>query len=292
MKVNLQKAIDNNSASNNSISGYHLINNRALLLVQGEDSKNFLQGLLSNDVNKLDQGDFLYALMLTPQGKFLYDFFVFMNQDGIYLDVNKAKINEIKQKLNMYRLRSKVTISDVASAYEIWAVLGDKNGADIETIKNSVEILFTASDPRSKNLGQRLYCKKQEAESVLIETVSARQYSELGILNLIGSDKDMEGTLPLDFKMDEHGAIDYKKGCYVGQEVTARMHYRNASKKQPYILRADSSLEEYFNREIKVGDKIIGVVKSAVDGTALALLRVEDADSLMAEKNLEAVLLL
>ena len=220
---------------------------RGIISISGEDKFTFLQGLITNDINKAKEGRAIYSLMLTPQGKFLYDFFIILQESKLFLDVSLAFQEQIIKKLNMYKLRSDVEVKK--EAYHIYASF-DKN------IDGGVSF----KDPRSENMGYRIYSKK-ELDAGLKENF----YHLKRVENIVVEpefDMESEASFPLQFNMNELNAIDYKKGCYVGQEVTARSHYRGKQKKQVILLEGD------FNK----GDKIKeGRVLSVLNGKALVL---------------------
>ena len=241
------------------------LSNRKLLSIKGDDAKAFLQGLITNDINKLNSKTAIYALMLTPQGKLLYDFFLYEIEDKIFLDCNGSKTEEITKKLKMYKLRSKVEIEDISSEHEI-AIIEPGNRA-----KN----IF--ADPRSPNLPERAIIKKSTAT---IDDVKNADYQKCRIILNIASDTDMEDGFPLDYEMDKHNAIDFNKGCYVGQEITARMHHRGTIKKRPVIVQADNNIDlsEYKDQELTSGDRKIGTMRGANGNIGIALVRIDDLE--------------
>ena len=253
---------------------------RTVIEISGEDSRDFLQGLITNDINNLDKENSIYALMLTPQGKFLYDFFIYKYEEKILLDCDLEKIDEIKKKLSMYKLRSKVIIENAADKYKIIAVT--------ENLQNDKLKIY--SDPRSCKLPLRIITA--EKDNPVFDDNNLRQgsfsdYEKLRILNAIPSDKDMgfNNSFPLDYGMDNHNAIDYKKGCYVGQEVTARMHYKGKLKKKPYIVESISGEDiiAHDNTDIISGTSKVGIINNSCGNIAIALLRVDDLEKAESE---------
>lgn len=243
---------------------YIPLTNRTLLAISGDDALPFLQGLISNDINKVNSTNAIYALMLTPQGKFLYDFFIYEYDGRILLDCNAAKIEEIKKKLTMYKLRSKVVIEDISAEYNVVALISPS--AAEETIY---------PDPRSNAMPARAIIKKLETSKGNLQ-----DYELLRIKLCIPSDIDMEDSFPLEYAMDTHNAIDYQKGCYVGQEVTARTHYRGVVRKKPYVVMAepDIDLSKYKGHEITKGPHKVGIMRSSAGNIGIALLRTEDLE--------------
>lgn len=247
---------------------FNLKSHRSLLAISGEDARTFLQGLITNDINKLSPNNPVYALMLNPQGRFLYDFFIYEYNGKILLDCNALRLDEIKKKLSMYKLRSKVVIEDVSNELQVAAIIKDANIA--------VDSIFP--DPRSPSLPLRaITTNGTDFTEGIIEN-----YEYIRISVGIPSDQDMEydKSFPLEYEMDKHNAIDYKKGCYVGQEVTARTHYRGTVRKKPYIVMAAENIDlaQYKDQEITCGTVKIGSMRSSAGNIGIALLRIEDLE--------------
>lgn len=242
---------------------------RSLLKLKGEDCLTFLQGIISNDINKLRSAPCMYALMLTPQGKFLYDFFIYKSADNILLDCNSGKKDEIKKKLLMYKLRSKVEIND-ADEFEVVAT------------SENIDTGICVDDPRNADLPKRAITKHEDNYKIFykkhLKLYDFQEYEKLRISACIASDKDMNNSFPLEYQMDEHGAIDYKKGCYIGQEVTARTHHRGTLRKAPMVVIApqNADLTKYQGLDITHDGIKLGVLKSTAHNIGLALIRTED----------------
>ena len=258
---------------------YIPLTNRTLIAVSSDDARQFLQGLITNDINKLSPSQAIYALMLTPQGKFLYDFFIYDYEGKILLDCNAAKLEEIKKKLSMYKLRSKVLIEDISGGYEVVA-LTSSSAPHPGPIGHGVGIF--AADPRSPALPARAIIKKPADYAALENSGFSKgnisDYEKIRINLCIPSDADMEDSFPLEYQMDKHNAIDYQKGCYVGQEVTARTHYRGTARKKPFVATAPEGVDlaGYFGQEITSNGAKIGKMQSSAGNTGIALIRVED----------------
>jgi len=253
---------------------YIPLTNRALIDVSGIDATSFLQGLFTNDVKKASESQAVYAMMLTPQGKFLYDFFIYQHNESILLDCNATKVQEIIAKLGIYKLRSKVVIENVSDEYEVAAL--------IAPLSDIAELKFVFNDPRSNSLPTRAILNKpkgiEELKDKGFEEASVEYYEKLRIGFCIPSDLELADSFPLEYEMDKFNAIDYQKGCYVGQEVTARTHYRGTVRKKPYLVRAEAGakLSEHIGQEITSDDKKVGVLRSAIENQGIALLREED----------------
>lgn len=219
------------------------LKNRALIHIEGEDRIDFIQGLITNDIHKLKAGEILYSCFLTPQGKFLYDFFIHGGEDFLLLDCEGGeRAQELYKKLNMYRLRKDVQISIEDSA-SVYAVFGSDIGYQ---------------DPRSKNLGRRSF-EKPDLEERGFEEWDKRRINETipdGSRDLIPEKSTMD-----EGQMDKIGAIDYDKGCYVGQELTARMHYRGLGKRQLQTVNIND-LPDGADLRSQCGDIGIALVKN------------------------------
>jgi folate-binding protein YgfZ len=260
---------------------------RAVIAISGADSEKFLQGLISNDIHKVSKEKAIYALMLTPQGKFLYDFFISMIDDKFIIDCSAANLAALIKKLSMYKLRSDVIIEDLSAKYEVAALIGDKvfsevGGNEIGAVKNFCKGVAYI-DPRSTRLFARAVIEReneyQSFKSHDFALGNMEDYEAIRIKSAIPDDRDMEQdkAYPLHFGMDDLNAVDYKKGCYVGQEVTARTHYRGNVRKHVYIVESASPLPD-FGTEITANGEVVGKLLSSHQNTGLALLKIEDVE--------------
>lgn len=242
-----------------------LLKDRAVVKISGTDRFNFLQGLITNDINKIqDTDDLLYTLMLTPQGKFLYDFFIHKKDDYIYLDHDARFTEEILNKMNFYKLRSQVELA--ISEYKVV----------FSSIKPEQGMFFP--DPRSHLLSFRGYItdiSEFELENGI--------YEKIIYDNVIPEPhKDMEQnkSFPIEFAMDEYNAISFTKGCYVGQENTSRTKYRGTVRKKMYKFIADREIIDLeTGAEIFIGSTKIGVYCSSFGNIGKALIRNEEFES-------------
>ena len=203
--------------------------NRGLIHIEGEERKSFLQGLVTNDMEKVAPGKITYACLLTPQGKFLHDFFIHEGDGFLLLDCEGGlRAQDLYMRLNKFRLRAKVKIS-VEDEHRVYAVLGADDGLP---------------DPRHEKLGRRNF-QKPDLEQKLFEEWDRLRIS----LTIPDGSRDMElerATL-LESRIDKLNGIDWQKGCYMGQELTARMHYRGLAKKHIYKVRIDGEAPAPFS---------------------------------------------
>ncbi len=244
-----------------------ILPNRGLLRVSGEEAEEFLQNLVSNDVTRATADTAVYSTLLTPQGKFLHDFFVVRDEDGFLLDCEADRLDDLKRRLTMYKLRAKVILSDETDRWLVLAVLEGK-----------IEGALLFDDPRRLDLGKRAIVRAGdpiEGEEAPFENWDARRIS-LGIPD--GSrDIEVEKSFLLEHRMDELNAIDFKKGCYVGQELTARTKYRGNVRKKLTHVSVEGDLPPAGTPVLADGIEI-GTVRSGLGNQALAILRIERPD--------------
>ena len=240
---------------------------RALIAVSGPDARPFLDNLLSNRVDDLRPGQARAALLLTPQGKFLFDLFVIAApadepQDILLLDVQAERREALIQRLTMYRLRAKVQVEPVDGA--VWAAWDAAPGDG------------WAADPRLPELGWRGYGREARAD----EGEEAYDAHRL-LLGVPDPARDCEPdkTFPLEANFDLLNAIDFKKGCYVGQETTSRMKRRSAVKTRMVPLRFEGPAPAPGSPVETRDGRRAGEVLSGREGRAMALLRLDRAVS-------------
>jgi len=232
------------------------LGNRSLLRLQGADCKEFLQNLVSNDLNLLSPGQVIYAALLTPQGKFLHDFFIVQWQDAVYLDCLTERASDLIRRLTMYKLRADVTIEDVSSDHQLSAIWGDAPDnfpTAIGMAQAGTDYILYA-DPRLDHLGYRcIETKDSKFLSNLSGTAShpltdytAHRLS-LGVPEG-GTDLIPEKNFLLEGNMEELNCVSFSKGCYVGQELTARTKYRAKIKKRLFRFT--------YEGDIAIGDSI------------------------------------
>lgn len=242
--------------------------NRGLLFLKGADLESFLQGIITNDVRKALAGDAIYAALLTPQGKYLFDFFLIPHDGGLILETEADRLADLQRRLMMYRLRSKVDITNISDDYDVYATdhILDQGG----------RICF--ADPRHDELGFRCLMPKStpfDGKTLDFATYDAKRLA-LGIAD--GSrDIDVEKTLILEANLEPLHGVDFEKGCYVGQELTARMKHRGKVRKRLIKVTIDGSAPAP-DTPITLGGKTMGEMRSHLGNIGLAILRGEDLD--------------
>jgi folate-binding protein YgfZ len=250
---------------------------RAVISISGADSKPFLQGLVTNDVDFVAPDRAIYAALLTPQGKFLHDFFIAELDGRLLLDCAAARLADLLKRLTMYRLRSKVEIRDESGSWQVWALLPGGGTAGAAGARRG-GIVFT--DPRHAALGHRaiLPADTKMSDSGLAPG-AFEEYETLRIgLGIPAADIDLlaEKSLPLEYGFDELHGVSFEKGCYVGQEVTARMKHRDLVKKRLFPVDTDGAVSP--GTPVMAGAVEAGEIRSALDGRATALLRLDLAE--------------
>ena len=255
---------------NNSV---YILEDRAILYINGLDAKDFLQNLISNDINKVTDESSCFASLLTPQGKFLYEFIVIKHKSGYFIDCEKSQSEEIFKQLNLYKIRSKVEILNLSNEFVV-ASFGYEKYLSIEGSKDILGFTFKYRedpiilDPRNKNLGARLIInleklylslKKLGLKDDKIENYYIQSHKLVIVPKNLNKLKNKLFGIECNF--EELNAIDFKKGCYVGQENTARIKLKNKlSKRLLPIEIIDGKLSEdetiYYN-DVEIGKVLI-----------------------------------
>lgn len=248
---------------------------RAILEVSGAEAVPFLQGLLSNDVH-VPPGRAAYAALLTPQGKFLHDMLLMPVDGGLLLDCDGARSADLLKRLRMYRLRAKVEIADRADLAAV-AVFAPDGGETVVPAALEKAALALAPDPRLPALGWRGILPREMLATGQPVNATDADYAQhrlaLGVPD--GSPDIEEGKgLLLENNFEELHGVDFTKGCYVGQELTARTKHRALVKKRLWIVRADGTLPPP-DTQVLLDGQDAGRMGSSRDGIGLALLRLD-----------------
>jgi folate-binding protein YgfZ len=275
-----------------------LPDSRTVLSVTGPDRVAFLQGLVSNDVAKATAERALWSAFLTPQGKYLHDFFVVAHarhdgsgEEGLFLDVEAERAPDLLKRLKLYRLRSKVEIAEIHDSWVVALAFGADALAGLGLPQTpgaarSWHGGVAYVDPRLAEAGARLILPRASAEASLAEAGFA--FSSLSewdrgrlALGLPDGSRDLEvdKTILLEAGFDELGGVDWRKGCWMGQELTARTKYRGLVKRRLLPVILAGPVEP--GTAILAEGKEVGTLRSVEGDRGLALLRLEalDADS-------------
>jgi folate-binding protein YgfZ len=256
---------------------------RAILSVAGEDRRAFLQGLISNDITKATPDRAIWAALLTAQGKFLHDLFIVEKGDALLIDVEAARLAEFAKKLSMYKLRSKVTIA-AADGLNVFAAFGDGALAALGLVEAGAAVPFADGiafgDPRAAAMGARVYVGSADALSGFTEAPFAA-WDEARIRQGVpdGSrDMPVEKALLLENGFEELGGVDFQKGCYMGQELTARTKYRGLVRKRLLPVTISGPSPEPGSM-VMAGEVEAGEMRSVQGDVGLALLRLDHVRS-------------
>jgi tRNA-modifying protein YgfZ len=249
---------------------------RAVIEIAGAEAADFLQGLVTSDVESLEAGSARNAALLTPQGKILFEFIVVAAGEGRFLlDCPRETAAELAKRLTFYRLRAKIDIA-VRPDDAVIAIWGDGQTPPVDG---------AFADPRLAELGWRAIVPGFEAETVPAgcEAVDEAAYHAhriaLGVAEL-GSDYDNGAVFPHEADLDQLGGVDFSKGCYVGQEVVSRMQHRGTARSRFVPVTIDGAAPA-VGTSIEAGGKAIGTMGSGTDGRGLALLRLDRVGTAM-----------
>jgi folate-binding protein YgfZ len=254
-----------------NIKNVYILDDRAILYINGEDVKEFLQNLISNDINKVSETNTCFASLLSPQGKFLYEFIIIKHKSGYLVDCEKSQVDELYKQLSIYKLRSKVEILNLSNEFVVAAFSHEKfltfdEAQDFSgfTLKYREDPIFL--DPRNKQLGARLIINLEKLYLSLkkldLHDANLNEYYSFSHkLGIVPKDlnKLQNKLFGIECNYEELNGIDFKKGCYVGQENTARIKLKNKlSKRLLPISMIDGVLTE--GESIYYNDNEIGKV--------------------------------
>ena len=251
----------------------YILEDRAVLYINGEEAKGFLQNLVSNDIEKVTENSSCFASLLTPQGKFLYEFILLKHKTGYLIDCEKSQSEDFFNQLNLYKIRSKVEILNLSNEFVVANLSYEKflsiEGAkDVEgfTLKFREDPIVL--DPRNKNLGARLIINLEKLylslKKLELKDNNINNYYELSHkLGIVPKNlnKLKNKLFGIECNFEELNGIDFKKGCYVGQENTARIKLKDKlSKRLLPIEIIDGQLDEdekIYNNDVEIGKVLI-----------------------------------
>jgi len=256
-----------------NINNVYILEDRGILYINGADAKEFLQNLISNDINKVNEDNSCFASLLTPQGKFLFAFIVAKHKAGYFIDCEKSQTEDLFKQLSIYKLRSRVEILNLSNEFVIAAFKREKflkfegakdvAGNTIKYIEDSIIL-----DPRNKDLGARLiinleklYLSLKKLE--LKDSPTAEYYELSHKLGIAQKDlnKLQNKLFGIECNFEELNGIDFKKGCYVGQENTARIKLKNKLSKRLLpidLIEGELNLSDLiYNGEFEIGKVLI-----------------------------------
>jgi folate-binding protein YgfZ len=256
-----------------NIKNAYILDDRAILYINGKDAKDFLQNLISNDINKVSEKKSCFNSLLSPQGKFLYEFIIVKHKSGYLLDCEKAQADQLFKQLSIYKLRSRIEILNLSNEFMVMAfsytkflTLDEAKDTEGFTLRYMEDPIFL--DPRNKILGARLIVNLEKLYLLLKKldlhnTNIKEYYSYSHKLGIVPKDlnKLQNKLFGIECNYDELNAIDFKKGCYVGQENTARIKLKNKLSKRLFPINIVSGKlyrdESIFDNKIEIGKVLI-----------------------------------
>ena len=275
-----------------------IIKDRGLISISGKDSREYLQNIITNDINKVSETSSIFSALLNPQGKYLFEFFIIKSNNGYFLDCDNKITEELINNLAKYKLRSQVEIKDLSSEFVIGVINLDKFKEIQNLEKNKADtILYKESsifvDSRKKELGARILSKLEKLNLAIkelnLKKSDIKTYLDHAYRHGIpikGLENLKEQLFGLEANFEEMNGIDFKKGCYVGQENTARMKLKNKLRRRLLPIKVEGKInigtEIMFNNN-KIGKILIN------DPYPFALIKLYDPElSELKDKEMQA----
>ena len=247
-----------------------ILKDRGVIFVNGEDARDFLQNIVTNDVYKVNDNYSCFTSLLTPQGKYLYDFMIIKHKNGYIIDCELNQIEELIKRLNTYKLNSKIEILNLSNEFQVAVVSNEKfltldNSKDIEGYTTTYRNDPFLVDPRNKKLGvrviinlEKLYLSIKKLKLSLSDPKNYYELShKLGIAQ-VNMKKLQEKAFGLECNFEKLNGIDFKKGCYVGQENTARMKLKNKVRKKLLPVSYSGDIPEFS--DILFKENVVGKI--------------------------------
>ena len=264
-----------------------ILEDRGLISIFGKDAKEYLQNIITNDINKVSENNSIFSALLNPQGKYLFEFFIIKSKNGYFLDCDNTIAEELINNLAKYKLRSQVEIKDLSSEFVIGVISLDKFKEIQNNEKNKADtILYKEStifvDSRKKEFGARILSNLEKLDLTIkefsLKKSDIKTYLNHAYLHGIpvkGLENLKEQLFGLEANFEELNGIDFKKGCYVGQENTARMKLKNKLRRRLLPIKVEGKInigsEIMFNNN-KIGKVLIN------DPYPFALIKLYDPE--------------
>ena len=254
--------------------------NRGVVRVTGDEARAFLDNIVTSSMDGVVEGKAIHTALLTPQGKIITDFCVTEASEedggGFYCDVPLVSAAELAKRLTFYKLRARVSVENLSETLGVIAAWG----ADLDIARFGLAF----ADPRLPALGYRLIAHKSQIDAVIAEAGAALAVLEdyhahraaLGI-GEVAFDFALGDAFPHEINMDQLHGIDFKKGCYVGQEVVSRMQHRGTARTRLVQLRFDEGFVASSGAPVMAGEKTLGTTGTAANGVGLAMIRLDRA---------------
>jgi folate-binding protein YgfZ len=246
------------------------LDDRGVIRAAGTDAATLLDGLLTNSIDRLDDHGAIHTGLLSPQGKILFDFFLFKSANAFLIDIDRTMADDLIKRLTFYRLRADVTFENISDTYCVAALWP----AGL-TIPGGI---LSALDPRNRELGLRFILPSSRLPEIAASQVGPDIYHShrisLGVPDA-GQDYPLFDTFPHEALYDQLHSINFKKGCFVGQEVVSRMQHRGTARKR--AMRVTTSAPIQSGTSIEAGEATIGKIGSVSGTTAIAMVRLDRA---------------
>ena len=276
-----------------NVDKIYILEDRGILYINGNDCFEFLQNLITNDLNKVSENSSCFASLLTPQGKYLFDFMIVKHKEGYFIDCEKKVIDELFKKLDLYKLRSKIEILNLSNEFVVAAISKEKflsfeNAKDAvgNTIKYRSDPIFL--DPRNTDLGGRIIINLEKLylsiKKLNLKSSNTEEYYDhsfnIGIPQM-DTQKLQNKLFGIECNFEDLNGLDFKKGCYVGQENTARIKLKDKQSKKLFPIKVLEGKIK-MNDEIKQNNKVFGNV--LIDQNyPFGLIRFKDNDIKISE---------
>lgn len=254
---------------------------RDVFLVNGPEAGDFLQGLISNDLGLLDQGNAIHAALLSPQGKLLYEFFVSRNADnGFYIDCSRLHKPELIKRLQFYRLRAKVNIAEPDPALSVAALWGKT----IDHLPAHLSVEKTYPDPRLPEMGYRSLISRKKIDQLMEQADEDGYHRHRIALGVPDGSVDIatQNLFPHEANFDQLNGISFQKGCFIGQEVIARTEHRGLTRKRIVPVTTEGAVP-VPGSDITLEGRVIGTLLSHSGNQALALIHLEKTGKALAQ---------
>ena len=265
---------------------YALLKEREVIDVTGHDSRTFLQGMISNNMDNLHPKQSIYAAMLTPQGKYLYDFIVIDKNPAIWMDTEQARCETLAKRLSLFRVNSDVRINRQGPALAVAAIWG-ADALSCVGLKSKTGSTtpfgsgLALTDPRTLSLGSRLIAPTTEIDSLMSslgveETTSAAYDSHRLHLGIPDGSRDLvvDKSFLLESNFEDLNGVAFDKGCYIGQENTARQKHRGTIRRRLVKVSIDGPAPDP-NTPVTWRNNEIGTMRSSRDGQGIAMIRLD-----------------
>ena len=261
---------------------YSALEKRAILLISGADKRTFLQSLISNDMMRVSENRSIFAAFLSPQGKYQYDFFISQTKSGFFIDCERDRLKNLSERLSIFKLRADVSFLDYSDTFRVFSIWGPSALRQLELPASpghseDSPLGRVMVDPRLVSAGIRVITKSDHLSLPGALLVGSKDY-DLHRLNLGLTDgcRDLiiDKSILLEANFDELNGVDWNKGCYLGQEVTARSRYRGLIKKR-FIPVKISEGQAKTGDIIFSEDKKIGQIRSISGELAMAIINIE-----------------